>query len=213
LPNRHERRVIAWYKSRETFAEAWRKQFAQLLGTHGVLCFEGFQLAYRVRRDPVGWLRPTAIVTAVGALVAPLTGLSTIQDWGYSLLAIPDCTLWTDPVAAAKPKAVGEPFGIQVQVKNRHLRASSTATIKPVLIGDGLKPTDDTNSYPVRVEPGKAEVQEFRFTNLEVGTLKEDTLHRWAASAAQCYFRNHSAGSRAKLPAAQTVPQLFHWRR
>lgn len=158
-----ERRVIAWWKSREAFAEAWRKQFAQLLGMHSVFCFEGFQLVHCVRRDPVGWLRPTAIVAAVGALVALLTGLSTIQDWGYSLLAIPDCTLWTDPVAAAKPKAVGEPFGIQIQVKNRHLRASSTAKIKPVLIGDGLKLTDDTNSYDVRVEPGKAEVQEFRF--------------------------------------------------
>jgi hypothetical protein len=157
-----ERRVIAWWKSREAF-DAWRKQFAELLGPHGVHCFDGFQLAHRVRRDPVGWLRPTAIVAAVGALVALLTGLSTIQDWGYSLLAIPDCTLWTDPEAASKPKATGDPFPIQIQVKNRHVRASGTATIKPVLIGDGLKLTDDTNSYPVRIEPGKAEVQEFRF--------------------------------------------------
>jgi len=157
-----ERRVIAWWKSREAF-EAWRKQFARLLGMHGVLSFEGFQLAHRVRRDPVGWLRPTAIVAAVGALVALLTGLSTIQDWGYSMLAIPDCTLWIDPEAASKPKATGEPFGIQIQVKNRHLRASGIATIKPILTGDGLKLTDDANSYRVRIEPGKAEVQEFRF--------------------------------------------------
>ena len=157
-----ERHVITWWKSHEAF-DAWRKQFADLLGPNGVLCFEGFQLAHRVRRDPVGLLRPTAIVAAVGALVALLTGLSTIQDWGYSLLAIPDCTLWTDPEAAAKPKASGEPFAIQIQIKNRHLRASSTASITPVLNGDGLKLADNANSYAVRIEPGKAEVQEFRF--------------------------------------------------
>lgn len=167
IKSAQERRLIAWWKSREAF-EAWRKQFAQLLGMHGVLCFEGFQISYRARRDPIGWLRPAAIIAAVGAFVGLLTGLSTIQDWGYSLLAIPDCTLWTDP-AAAKPQAAGEPFGIQIQVKNRHLRASGTANVKPVLIGDGLKLIDDTNSYSVRVEPGKAEVQEFRFVALRGG--------------------------------------------
>jgi hypothetical protein len=157
-----ERRVISWWKSREAF-EAWKKQFAQLLGTHGVLCFEGFQISHRARRDPIGWLRPAAIIAALGAFVALLTGLSTIQDWGYSLLAIPDCTLWTDPAAAAKPQATGEPFGIQIQVKNRHFRASGTANVKPVLIGDGVNLIDATNSYSVRVEPGKAEVRDFRF--------------------------------------------------
>jgi len=165
-----ERRVIAWWKSREAFAEAWAKQFARLLGTQSDLCFEGFQLAHRVRRERGGWLRPAAITSAVAALVALLTGLSTIQNWGYSLVAIPDCTLWTDPVAASKPQAAGEPFGIQIQVKNRHLRASSTATINPVIVvrdssalSDGLKRADDTKPYHVRIEPGKAEVQEFRF--------------------------------------------------
>src|SRR5262249_16784820 len=54
-----ERRVVAWWKSRETFAEAWSKQFAQLLGTHATLCFEGFQLTHQVRPNPIGWLRPT----------------------------------------------------------------------------------------------------------------------------------------------------------
>ena len=169
LKSEKERRVIAWWKSKETFAQAWREQFDQVLGTQGVICFEGFQLAHRVRRDPVGWLRPTAVVAAVGALVALLTGLSTIQDFGYSLLAAPDCTLWTDSVAATKVVAVGEPFGIQIQVKNRHLRASSAATIEAILVGDGLKRTDDAKLYPVRVEPGKAEVQEFRFTALRGG--------------------------------------------
>ena len=163
-----ERRVIAWWKSRETF-EAWRKPFAQLLGMNGVPCFEGFQLARRARRDPIGWLRPTAIVAAVGALAVLLTGLSTIQDWGYSLLAIPDCTLWTDPEAASKPKAAGEAFPIQIQVKNRHLRGSSTASIKPVPIGDGLTVTDDTDFSFVQIEPGKAEVQEFRFIASHAG--------------------------------------------
>jgi hypothetical protein len=184
-----DRRVIAWWKSQETFERAWRDQFDQVLGTHGVLCFGGFQLAHRVRRDPVGWLRPTAIVAAVGALVALITGLSTIQDWGYSLLAIPDCTLWTDPVAAAKAVAVGEPFGIQIQVKNRHLRASSTATIKPVLIGNGLKLTDDTNAYPVRVEPGKAEVQEFRFIALHGG---HNTIRFEGKQEGGCVYPAHN---------------------
>jgi hypothetical protein len=169
VKNASERRVIAWWKSRETFAQAWKEQFAELLGVHSVLCFEGFQLAHRVRSDRVGWLRPTAIVAAVGAFVALITGLSTIQDWSYSLLAIPDCTLWTDPVVAAKPIAVGEPFGIQIQVKNRHLRASSTATVKPVITGDGLKPAGDREPYSFRIEPGKVEVEEFRFVALHAG--------------------------------------------
>lgn len=157
-----ERRVIAWWKSRET-AQAWREQFAQLLGLHGILAFEGFQLEHRARHDPAGWLRPAAIAAAISVLVAFLTGLSTIQDWGYSLLAIPDCTLWTDPVTATSPKAVGDPFTIQIQVKNRHLRASSTTTVKPVPMNAAVKLTADTGSHRIRVEPGKAEVQEFRF--------------------------------------------------
>jgi hypothetical protein len=163
-----ERHVIAWWKSREAF-EAWRKQFTELLGTHSSLCFEGFQLAHRSRLDPVGWLRPATIVAAVGTLALFLTGLSTIENWGYSLLAIPDCTLWTDPEAASKPKAAGEAFPIQIQVKNRNLRGSSTASIKPVPIGDGLTVTDDTDFSSVQIEPGKAEVQEFRFIASHAG--------------------------------------------
>jgi hypothetical protein len=174
VKSEEERRVIAWWKSKEIFAQAWREQFDQVLGTPGVICFEGFQLAHRVRPNPAERLSPTKLVAAgvavVGAIVALITGLSTIQDWGYSALAIPDCTLWTDPVTAAKPIAVGEPFGIQIQVKNRHLRASSTATIRPVLIEEGLKLADDTNSYRIRVEPGKAEVQGFRFIATLGGT-------------------------------------------
>jgi hypothetical protein len=165
-----ERRVVAWWKSKETFAEAWKKQFAQVLKkTDDLTCFEGFQLAHRVRPDPFWWLRPAPLLAAVSTLVAFITGFATIQDWGYSLLAIPDCTLWTDPVAAAKPIAVGEPFGVPVQVKNRHLRASSAATIEAIFLGDGLKRTDSVNPYPVRVDPGKAEVQEFRLTAVRGG--------------------------------------------
>jgi hypothetical protein len=162
IKNAQERHVIAWWKSHEAF-EASREPFAKLLGSTAVLCLQGFQLPHPARRNRFGLLRPTAIAAAVGGLVALLTGLSTLQDWAYSMLAIPDCTLWTDPEAAAKPKASGEPFAIQIQIKNRHLRASSTATIMPVLSGTGLKLADDTASYAVRIEPGKAEVQEFRF--------------------------------------------------
>lgn len=165
-----ERRIIAWWKSREAFAEAWANQFSQLLGPASAPCFEGFQLSHHVRRGPLWWLKPTGIAGALALLVTFLTGLSTIQDWGYSLVAIPDCTLWTDPVAASAPRAAGEPFEIQIQVKNRHLRASSTATINPVIDrcdssapADGLERADEIEPYPVRVQPGKAEVQEFRF--------------------------------------------------
>jgi hypothetical protein len=166
-----ERRVVAWWKSRETFAEAWSKQFAELLGTHATLCFEGFQLRHQLRRNPIPWLRPTAIVAGVGAVVALLTGLSTIEDYGYSWLGVPDCTLWADPLATAKPHRVGDAFGIQVQVKNRHLRASSVVTLKPVLKGDGLKLGDESaeSPYPVQVQPGKAEVEEFRFVAARAG--------------------------------------------
>jgi hypothetical protein len=169
-----QRRVVAWWKSRETFAEAWSKEFARLLGTDATLCFEGFQLAHRVRRDQIGWLRPTAIVAGVGALVALLTGLSTLQDYGYSLLAIPDCTLWADPAATGKPRRIGDVFGIQIQVKNRHLRASSVAKVKPVLNGNGLELEDDKPSHSVRVEPGKAEVEDFRFVAKRSGL---QTIH------------------------------------
>jgi hypothetical protein len=162
VKNGEEGHVIAWWKSREAF-EAGGKRFAELLGSAAVLCFQGFQVPHRQQRKAVGPLRPAAIVAAVTGLVALITGLSTIQDWAYSVLASPDCTLWTDPEAAAKPKASGEPFAIQIQIKNRHLRASSTATITPVVKGHGLKLADDTNPYAVRIEPGKAEVQEFRF--------------------------------------------------
>lgn len=162
VKNEQKGHLIAWWKSREAF-EASREPFAKLLGNTAVLCFQGFQVPHRPRRNPLGFLRPTAIVAAVGGVVALLTGLSTLQDWAYSMLAIPDCTLWIDPEAAAKPKASGEPFSIQIQIKNRHLRASSTATITPVLSGNGLKLADDADSYAVRIEPGKAEVQEFRF--------------------------------------------------
>lgn len=158
-----EQRVVAWWKSQETFAKAWREEFEQLLGGPGTSCFEGFQVAYGARHERFGWLRPAGITAAVAALVALVSGLSTIQDWGYSLVARPDCTLWTDPVAVSKPVAADESFGIQIQVKNRHLRASGLATIEPMIAGDGLKCTDDMNSYPVRVGPGKAEVQDFRF--------------------------------------------------
>jgi len=158
-----ERRVVAWWKSRETFAEAWSQEFAKLLGTHATLCYDGFQLRHQGRRDRIGWLRPTAIVAGVGAVVALLTGLATLQDYGYSLLAIPDCTLWADPVATSKPHAVGDAFGIQIQVKNRHFRASSIATVIPVLNGNGLKRDEHEIPYSVKVEPGKAEVQDFHF--------------------------------------------------
>ena len=155
--------VIAWWKSREAF-EASTERFAKSLGSNAVLCFQGFQVPHRARRNPLRRaLKPAVIVTVVTSIVALLTGLSTIQDWVYSMLAIPDCTVWTDPEAAAKPKASGEPFAIQIQIKNRHLRASSTAIITPVLKGTGLKLADDMDSYSVRIEPGKAEVQEFRF--------------------------------------------------
>jgi hypothetical protein len=167
-----ERRVVAWWKSRETFAEAWSKQFAQLLGTHATLCFEGFQLTHQVRPNPIGWLRPTAIVAGVGAVVALLTGLSTIEDFGYSLLAIPDCTLWADPLATGKPRNVGDAFGIQIQVKNRHLRASSIVTLKPHLVPGGGVKLDEENAespYSVQVQPGKAEVEEFRFVTTDTG--------------------------------------------
>jgi hypothetical protein len=163
----HERRVITWWKSREPFVEAWKRQFPQLLGAHGALCFEGFQLAHRAKRDLVSWITPGKIATMVAALAVFLTSLSTIENWGYSLLALPDCTLWTDPEAASKPKAAGESFPIQIQVKNRHLRASSTATIKASITkvsgGDRLKLADEKDSYSVRIEPGKAEVADFRF--------------------------------------------------
>jgi hypothetical protein len=155
--------VIAWWKSREAF-EASTERFAKLLGSNAVLSFQGFQVPHRARRNLLGRaLKPAAIVAVVSGIVALLTGLSTIQDWVYSMLAIPNCTVWIDPEAAAKPKASGEPFAIQIQIKNRHLRASSTAIITPVLKGNGLKLADDIDSYTVRVEPGKAEVQEFRF--------------------------------------------------
>src|SRR5207248_507259 len=36
----HERRVITWWRSCEASVEAWKKQFAQLLGARGALCFE-----------------------------------------------------------------------------------------------------------------------------------------------------------------------------
>jgi hypothetical protein len=162
VKNSQQGHVISWWKSHEAF-ESSRGPFAKLLGSTAVLCFQGFQLPHRARRSPAGRIGPAAIVTAVGGLVALITGLSTIQDWAYSMLAIPDCTLWTDPEAAAKPKASGEPFAIQIQIKNRHLRASNTAIITPVVKADGLKLADDTDSYAVRIEPGKAEVQEFRF--------------------------------------------------
>jgi hypothetical protein len=165
-----ERRVIAWWKSREAF-EAWRERVAELLRSHDGPCFEGFQLAHCSRPAPAGWLRPATIIAAVGTLALFLTGLSTIEDWGYSLLAIPDCTLWTDPEAASKPKAAGEAFPIQIQVKNRHLRGSSSASIKPVP-GDGLTLADDTDFSFVQVEPGKAEVQQFRFIGSHGGHYK-----------------------------------------
>jgi hypothetical protein len=166
----YERRVVTWWRSREAFVEAWKKQFAQLLGAHGALSFEGFQLAHsasdnsRAKRDLVSWITPGKIAAVVAALALFLTSLSTIEDWGYSLLAIPDCTVWTDPETASKPKAVGESFPIQIQVKNRHLRGSSTASIKPRPIGNGLTLADDTDFSFVQIEPGKPEVQEFRFT-------------------------------------------------
>ena len=173
-------------KSREAF-ESSREPFAKLLGRTAVLCFQGFQLRHHARRSRVGLLKPTAIVAAVTALVALITGLSTIQDWAYSMLAKPDCTLWTDPEAAAKPKASGDPFAIQVQIKNRHLRASNTAIITPVLKADGLKLADNTKSYAVRIDPGKAEVQEFRFIASHggqykiffKGTQRGGSLRRW----------------------------------
>ena len=162
IKNTQERHVIAWWKSHEAF-EASTERFAELLGSTAVLCLQGFQIPRPVRRNPLRILKPAAIIGLVTGLVALLTGLSTLQDWAYSMVAIPDCTLWTDPEAAAKPKASGEPFTIQIQIKNRHLRASSTAMITPVLSGNGLKLADDTDSYAVRIEPGKAEVQDFRF--------------------------------------------------
>lgn len=164
-----QRRVLAWWKSSETYKQAWGKEFTQLLGAGALLCFEGFQLAQGAKRYRVGWAKPTAVVAVVSALVALVTGLSTLQDWVYSLVAEPDCTLWTDPVGAAKPKAIGDDFAIQIQVKNRHLRASSTAHITPRLVGDGLKVTDEKNWFPIRIDPGKAEVEEFRFTALRGG--------------------------------------------
>ena len=162
IKNAQQRHVIAWWKSHEAF-EASRQPFAKLLGSTAAVCFQGFQVPHPARRKLRGLLKPAAIVAAVTGLVALLTGLSTLQDWAYSTLAIPDCTLWTDPEVAAKPKASGEPFAIQIQIKNRHLRASSTAIVTPVLEGSGLKLADDMASYAVRIEPGKAEVQEFRF--------------------------------------------------
>jgi hypothetical protein len=164
-----ERRVVAWWKSRETFVEAWSQEFSKLLGGHATLCFDGFQLRHEGRRDRIGWLRPTAIVAGVGAVVALLTGLSTLQDYGYSLLAIPDCTLWADPVATSRPHGVGDAFAIQVQVKNRHLRASSIAKVEPVPRGDGLEREDHESPHSVRVEAGKAEVEEFRFVAKRAG--------------------------------------------
>jgi hypothetical protein len=171
VKNSQEGHVIAWWKSREAF-ESSREPFAKLLGSTAVLCFQGFQLPHRARRSLVRRIKLAAIVTAVGGVVALITGLSTIQDWAYSMLAIPDCTLWTDPEAAAKPKASGEPFAIQIQIKNRHLRASSTASITAVPREDGLKLADNTKSYAVRIEPGKAEVQEFRFIASHGGQYK-----------------------------------------
>jgi len=171
VKNSQEGRVIAWWKSREAF-ESSREPFAKFLGSTAVLCFQGFQLPHRARRSWVGRIKLAAIVAAVGGLVALITGLSTIQDWAYSMLAKPDCTLWTDPEAAAKPKASGEPFAIQIQIKNRHLRASNTAIITPVVKADGLKLADNTKSYAVRIEPGKAEVQEFRFIASHGGQYK-----------------------------------------
>jgi hypothetical protein len=174
----HERRIITWWRSREASVDARKKQFAQLLGAHGALCFEGFQLApsasdnSRATRDLVSWITPGKIAAVVGALALFLTSLSTIEDWGYSLLAIPDCTLWTDPEAASKPKAAGESFPMQIQVKNRHLRGSSAALIKPGSIADGLTLPDGTDFSFVQIEPGKAEVQEFRFTASRGGQYK-----------------------------------------
>jgi hypothetical protein len=171
VQNSQEGHVIAWWKSHEAF-ESSRERFGKLLGSTAVLCFQGFQLAHRARRSWVGRIKFAAIVTAVGGVVALISGLSTIQDWAYSMLARPDCTLWTDPEAAGKPKASGEPFAIQVQIKNRHLRASSTATITAVPKEDGLKLADNAKSYAVRIEPGKAEVQEFRFKASHGGQYK-----------------------------------------
>jgi hypothetical protein len=164
-----DRRVVAWWKSRETFAPAWQNQFSELLGKPGALSFDGFQLTHRVRQGRVTWLRPTALVAVVGTAVALITGLSTLKDWGYSLVATPDCTLWTDPLTAAKPKAAGESFAIVVQIKNRSLHASNTATIHPEFDGNALQLLERKIPYSVRIEPGKAEVQEFTFVGLHGG--------------------------------------------
>jgi hypothetical protein len=174
INSQQKRHVIAWWRSRETFVEAWGKQFAKLLGTNAEPCFQGFQRSQRVGGEPSGRLKPAAIVAAVGGLVALLTGLSTIQDFGYALLAIPDCTLWADQTAAGKPHGVGDTFEIPIQVKNRHLHASGTATLEPLLGDDaltGLKRVgNDSGASDVRVEPGKFETQAFHFAAVRSGS-------------------------------------------